>query len=301
MSLSEIKLSYAIATPSYAGDIERCRLLCASIDRFVSGHAMHYVLVEDGDVALFRSLEGPRRTVLPESALLPPWLKAWPDPFSLGKRRVWTSLGALRRGVPPLRGWHAQQLRKFALPLASREDVVLFADSDMLFLRRFALDSLTTNGAVRLYAKTDGITADMTEHVSWCGMAAALLNLPAPALPSPDYINNLVTWRRDNVLALLNHIETVSGRDWVSAIARQRRFSEYLIYGYFVERVQGLAAAGHVVESFELCKSYWGGDATGIASLRSFEEVLEHGQVAVGVQSFIGQPVAQLKALFEAQ
>ncbi len=260
-----MSLTYAIATPSYAGDIERCRLLCASIDRFVSGHAMHYILVEDGDVALFRPLEGPRRTVLPESALLPSWLKARPDPFSLGKRRVWTSLGALARGVPPLRGWHAQQLRKFALPLASREDVLLFADSDMLFLRPFALDSLTTDGAVRLYAKPDGITADMAEHVSWCGMAAALLALPAPTIPSPDYINNLVTWRRDNVLALHRHIEAVSGRGWVEAIARQRQFSEYMIYGYFVERVLGLAAAGHVADSHELCKSYWGGDATGIA------------------------------------
>jgi hypothetical protein len=301
MSPGPINLSYAIATPSYAGDIERCRLLCASIDRFVSGHAMHYLLVEDGDVALFSSLEGPRRTVLPESALLPSWLKARPDPFSFGKRRVWTSLGALARGVPPLRGWHAQQLRKFALPLASREDVLLFADSDMLFLRPFALDSLTTDGAVRLYAKPDGITADMAEHVSWCGMAADLLGLPAPTVPSPDYINNLVTWRRDNVLALHRHIEALSGRGWVEAIARQRQFSEYMIYGYFVERVLGLAAAGHVTDSHELCKSYWGGDAAGIASLRSFEEVLERGQVAVGVQSFIGQPVAQLKALFEAQ
>lgn len=301
MSLGRTDLSYCIATPSYSGDIERCRLLCASIDRFVSGHAMHYILVEDRDLALFRPLEGPRRTVLPESALLPAWLKARPDPFSLGRRRVWTSLGALARGVPPLRGWHAQQLRKFALPLVSREDVVLFADSDMLFLRPFSLDSLAADGAVRLYAKPGGIRADMTEHVSWCGMAADLLGLPAPAMPSPDYINNLVTWRRDNVLALHRHIEAVSGRDWVSAIARQRRFSEYMIYGYFVERVLGLAASGHVADSHELCKVYWGGDAGGIASLRSFEEVLERGQVAVGVQSFIGQPVAQLKALFEAQ
>ena len=74
-----------------------------------------------------------------------------------------------------------------------------------------------------------------------------------------------------------------------------------MIYGYFVERVLGLSASGHVADSHELCKSDWGGDATGVGSLRSFEEVLERGQVAVGVQSFIGQPVEQLKALFEAQ
>ena len=127
-----MSLSYAIATPSYAGDVERCRLLCASIDRFVTGHATHYLLVEDGDVPLFADLEGPRRQVIAESELLPSWLKPRPDPLSLGRRRVWTGARALLKGVPPLRGWHAQQLRKLALPLKSEEDVVLFADSDML-------------------------------------------------------------------------------------------------------------------------------------------------------------------------
>ena len=121
---------------------------------------MHYLLVEDGDVALFRDLEGPRRRVIPESALLPPWLKPRPDPLSFGKRRVWTGFRALLRGVRPLRGWHAQQLRKFALATISAEDVVLFADSDMLFLRPFDLASLTEGDAVRLYRKPDGITDD---------------------------------------------------------------------------------------------------------------------------------------------
>jgi hypothetical protein len=116
-----------------------------------------------------------------------------------------------------------------------------------------------------------------------------------------DYINNLVSWRRDRVLELLALIEARSGRDWVTAIAAQRHFSEYMIYGYYVERVLGLAAAGHFTDSHELCKVYWGGDAAELTTLRSFEDVLDAGQVAVGVQSFIGQPVERLKALFEAQ
>ena len=281
--------SFAIATPSYAGDVERCRLLCASIDRFVTGHAAHYLLVEDADVALFRPLEGPRRRVIAEFELLPVWLKSWPDPLSLGRRRVWTGPRALLRGVPPLRGWHAQQLRKFALPLKSDEDVVLFADSDMLFLRPFDVASLATQDGVRLYRKPDGIAAEMREHRGWCDSAAGLLGLPAPDFPSPDYINNM------------DHIESTSGRDWVSAIASRRGFSEYVIYGYFVERVLGLDRARHWPDPRELCKVYWGGEAGAIEGLRSFEEVLEPWQVAVGVQSFIGEPVEAIRALFETQ
>ncbi len=293
--------SFAIATPSYAGDIERCRLLCASIDRFVTGHAAHYLLVEDADVPLFASLAGPRRQVIAESALLPPWLKARLDPFSLGRRRVWTGARALIRGVPPLRGWHAQQLRKLALPLRTEEDVVLFADSDMLFLRPYDLGSLATDEGIRLYSKPDGITADMAEHRLWCANAAALLGLPDPTFPSPDYINNMVSWRRDHVRALVAHIERESGRDWVSAIASRRGFSEYMIYGYFVERVLGLGPARHWSDPRELCKVYWGGEAGVIETLRSFEDVLEPWQVAVGVQSFIGEPIETIRALFETQ
>lgn len=297
-----MSLSYAIATPSYAGDLERCRLLCASIDRFVSGHAMHYLLVENKDVALFKALEGPRRRVIAEAELLPSWLASWPDPLSLGRRRIWTGLGALRRGVPPLRGWHAQQLRKLALPLHSDEDVVLFADSDMIFLRPYDLRSLAVDGKVRLYRKPAHITSDMAEHVTWCEGASRLLGLPAPSFPSDDYINNMVSWRRGNVMAMITRIEELSGRDWVSAIASQRQFSEYTIYGYFVEQMLDLDTSGHWPDAHELCKVYWfSGTTDTIASLQSFEEVLEPGQVAVGVQSFIGEPVERLRELFEAQ
>lgn len=294
--------TFALATPSYRGDIERCRLLCASIDRFVTGHAVHYLLVEDRDVALFRELEGPRRRILPESQLLPGWLRSRPDPLSFGKRRLWTGVQALSRGIPPLRGWHAQQLRKFAVAKAAAEDVILFADSDMLFVRPFDVTSLSDEGAIRLYRKPDAITADMARHIPWCTHASALLGLDPPSFPSPDYINNLVSWRRDHVLALLDHVESVSGRDWVSAIARERQFSEYVIYGYFVERVLGLEAAGHWPDARELCKVYWfSEDVAGMDRLASFEEVLEPWQVAVGIQSFIGQPLDRIRALFEQQ
>lgn len=296
-----MSFSYAIATPSYAGDVERCRLLCASIDRFVTGHATHYLLIEDGDMPLFRDLAGPRRQVIAESELFPPWLKPRPDPLSLGRRRVWAGARALLKGVPPLRGWHAQQLRKLALPLKSEEDVVLFADSDMLFLRPFDLGSLATPQGVRLYRKPDGITKGKVEHEAWCAHASAILGLPAPTFPSADYINNMVSWRRDNVRALMAHIEKVTGRDWVRAVASRRAFSEYMIYGYFVEQVLGLGPAGHWSDARELCKVYWGGEAGAIDGLRSFEEVLEPWQVAVGVQSFIGEPIEKIRALFETQ
>jgi len=302
LSIKAAQTSFALATPSYRGDVERCRLLCASIDRFVTGHAVHYLLIEDRDVPLFREFEGPRRRVLAESELLPHWLKSRPDPFTLGRRRVWTGLRAALRGLPPLRGWHAQQLRKFAVAKASVEDVILFTDSDMLFVRPFDVRSLEKDGATRLYRKPDAITADMARHRPWCENASALLGLGAPPYPGPDYINNMVSWRREHVLSLLDLIERRGGRDWVTAIAHDRQFSEYMIYGYYVERVLGLEAAGHWADPRELCKVYWfNEDVEGFDLLESFEQVLEPWQVAVGVQSFIGEPLERIRALFERQ
>jgi hypothetical protein len=263
---------------------------------------VHYLLVEDRDVPLFKDLEGPRRRILPESQLLPGWLRPWPDPLSLGRRRLWTGLRALARRLPPLRGWHAQQLRKFAVARVCPEDVFLFADSDMLFVRPFDVSGLERDGAIRLYSKPDAITADMLErHVPWCENAASLLGLGPPVFPCPDYIN-MVSWRREVVLGLLDGIERESGEDWVSALARRRRFSEYVIYGTYVERLVGLEAARHWAAPQELCKYYWfSEDMVGFERLESFEDVLEPGQVAVAVQSFIGQPLEAIRRLYERQ
>ncbi len=292
--------TFAIATPSYAVDLQRCILLCASIDRYVSGHRMHYLLVEDRDAALFRHLEGPKRRIIIESQLLPSWLTSWPDPLSFGRRRVWTGAGALARRVPPLRGWHAQQLRKLALPLLVGEDVLLFADSDVIFLKPFDLARLSDGAGTRMFRAPGAVHAGMVEHVRWHETAAAMLGRPAPSLPAADYITHLVSWRGDNVRALIAHIEAVSGRHWIASVAADRCFSEYMIYGRFIETVLGVEASGHVFDEADLARSFWSHDDIAAGGLNSLEEQLAGGQVAVGVQSFLGEPIERLRLIFEA-
>ncbi len=48
---------------------------------------------------------------------------------------------------------------------------------------------------MRLYRRPAGVTAGMSEHVSWLIRAADALGIPAPPRPADDYINNLITWR----------------------------------------------------------------------------------------------------------
>lgn len=288
---------FAIATPSYINDLERCRLLCASVDHFVTDLTVHYLLVEDRDVAAFRQFEGPKRRIIAESELLPQWLKPWSDPISGGRRRVWTGPGALMRGLRPLRGWHAQQLRKFALPLAVDDDVFLYADSDVIFLKPFAQSEQVGPAGVRLYAKREGIRAGMHEHVRWLNHAASILGVSPPELPATDYINNLATWTGPNVRLLIKAIEQRSSRHWVQAVGKDRSFSEMMIYGVFVEGVLG-GASGHAPSDGELSRTYWLEKDVERDSFRAAGPLLAGPQVSIGVQSFIGVPLEDLWAVF---
>jgi hypothetical protein len=289
---------FAIATPSYAGDLERCRLLCDSIDHFVSGMTMHYLLIDPVDEALFRPLEGPRRRIITDAELLPAWLKGRNDPFRPG-RRIWTGPRALLNRVPPLRGWHVQQLRKFSVARLIPEDVILFADSDIVFLRPYDLALQIKGERTRLYAKPHGITAAMEPQQHWLASAGRILGTEPPTQPVDDPIGPLVTWRRETVLALLADVEALSRRHWAAAIAQDRNFSEYLIYAIYVT-ARPEEAGRHWTDTESLAAIAWFDHEMPAGGVAELTGAMSARQVALCVQSFIGVPVEEMRALFEA-
>ena len=200
----------AVVTASYASDFERCRLLCDSLDRRLSGDWCHYILVEAADLARFAALRGPRRLIVDEREILPNWLKPFPDPLSFGRRRVWLS-----PFTPPLRGWHVQQLRRLGMGR-------LLSEGNDLF-RRFRRcpdarirsgDACGGTANLRLYRRDLGITADLPEHCGWVRRSHSLLGLPVELLPPyHDYINTLIGWRSDTLRSLLDHLEAENGHE----------------------------------------------------------------------------------------
>ena len=227
--------SIALVTPSYAADFERCRLLCDSMDAFVSGHTHHYILVADNDAGMFAALAGSKRTIVTESDILPSWLHPVPGGLRANSRKMWLSFRTL-----PMRGWHVQQLRRIAIANHVGDDGLLYCDSDMLFVKSFDTSSLWRQDALRLYKISNGITPDMSEHKTWCNVAAQLLGHQVPQFPADDFINNLVSWRRETALQLCETIEHHTGRHWIAAIGRNRTFSECQIYGAHVGRSEML-------------------------------------------------------------
>ena len=283
----------AIVTASYAPDFQRCKLLCETIDRFVTGAPRHYILVEQRDVALFRQLETSDRMVISERDLLPDWLRPYNDPLSLFRRRIWLS-----RRTQPLRGWHVQQLRRIAIASHVREDALIYVDSDVAFIKPFDAHVFWRNGLVRLFRRDDGIASALSDQEIWSQNAGKALGIAA-ASPSPhDYIATLIAWRRDSVEAMCRHIEAVHGKHWVEVVASVRKFSECIMYGRFVDDVAG--GADHFHGSEEFCHVQWFGTPHSDAEISAFIAEIRPEQVAIGMQSFIGTDIARLRRLLGA-
>lgn len=287
----EQTMTSAMVTASYGPDLGRCRLLCETVDRHVTGISHHYILVEHRDVALFRQLETKNRTVIDERDLLPRWLHAFNDPASLFRRRVWLSLKTW-----PLRGWHVQQLRRIAIAAHAPEAVLVYCDSDVAFLKPFDCAAFQRRGEIRLFRRDDALLgAGHEDHRIWSRNAGAALGIEPPAASAHDYISTLIAWHRDSVTAMCRRIEDVHSQHWVEAIGSVRKFSECMIYGRYVDEVLG--GAGHFRGSEEFCRVHWTGSAMSDNEFRHFVDDMAPEQVAIGMQSFIGTDVERIRRL----
>jgi len=281
--------AFVMVTPSYRNDFERCRLLCESVDLKTTGLSHHYILVEHRDVAQFRQLEGPRRTVVDERDLLPAWLHAFSDSIGSHGRSIWLSLRTM-----PLRGWHVQQLRRIAIAGRVDAETLIYVDSDVVFVRSFDFGAFRAGGRTRLFRRDDALDRpDLELQRGWSRHAGRTLGLTGDT--RHDYISTLIAWDRRTVVAMCEHIERTHGRHWVEAIASSRRFSECMIYGRYVDEVRG--GAGHFHSGEELCRVHWTGEPMSDQEFRRFVAEMAPHQIAVGMQSFIGTDLDRIRRL----
>lgn len=239
-----------VVTPTYAPDLELFSDLHESVLRCFPADVRHMAVVPETDLPLFRRFEGPRclvsgvREVLPVLAL--PFLR-------LMGSRVWINL---RRPVPPLRGWIIQQLVKLSVASQVSEQIIITADSDLVFIRPVTVATFALDGKTRLYRLDEGVTAALPRHLRWHAVAHELLGLPpAPPPPLPDYVSPLIPWDRDVANRMLRRIEQVTGRRWLDVVGKELHFSECMLYGVFADQFEG---AEHVTLTAEsLCHSYW--------------------------------------------
>ncbi len=139
---------FAIITPSYFPDLDRCRLLCESIQTFVKPPYKHYLIVDRRDFARFTPLAGPETEVLTVEDVVPLRLRRLPL-----SNKIWLSFKTI-----PIRNWFLQQLVKLEIARSVSEENIVFVDSDVVFVRPFDLQSLLRNEKLRLYRNKKAMT-----------------------------------------------------------------------------------------------------------------------------------------------
>ena len=283
--------SVAFVTKSYGPDLERCELLCRSIE-LLAPDTRHWIIVDSRDLAAFSGLENERTRIVTTEELLPRRVRRL-EVYGVGKN-IW--LGAR---TTPMRGWLVQQLAKLAITSVANDDVLIHADSDVVLIRPFREDALTdAGGSLRLFRIPAAIDEGLPDHVRWHRTAERLLGIQARPLPLPDYVGGLIPWRREVVVALLEEIEARSGRDWMRTLASARHVSEYILYGRFVEDVLGRSSR-EPGASLSLCHCYWGSEPLTTSELETFIAEASPEEVAVMISAKAGMGPADYVDVLE--
>jgi len=265
-----------LITPSYAPDFDRCKVLCESVETYVTGIENHFLVVDRQDKELFSQLESKRCSVIVKEDIVPSWLHRLP-----GSRKWWLSGRTI-----PVRGWILQQIVKLSVAEWSQADVFMFADSDVFFVRPFDARSTVVNDRVRLFrAPKKAEDYQDRRHNNWDRLAGNLFSLSGDGHCNSDYISQLNTWRRDALLQLLERIQQYTGKPWKQALCNKWDLSEYVLYGVFVDQVLGTSNAGHYLDSSEICNCSWHQNIDGQEALKRFINQTLPDQSAVLVQS----------------
>jgi hypothetical protein len=243
----------------------------------------HWIIVDRGDLPLFRSLQSNRTNVIAKEEVLPVWVHRV-DTLKLGLRsNIW-----LQARGRPIRGWLLQQLVKLAVARSLKADVVVHADSDVVLLRPFSREIVVDgDGRVRLFERPEYVDEALPDHIRWHRSAERLLEVGPAGLPLPDYISTLVPWKRENAVALLDHLEKTTGRHWLRAVAAAWDVSEYVLYGRFVRDVLG-ARGGQFVSSSPLCLDYYKRVPLTVPELTTFLDGIGEEAVAVSLTAKAG-------------
>lgn len=263
-------LRWAAITPSYEKDLERCKILCRSVDVCIPDDVLHVLIVDRRDRECFASLRSHRRKILFVEDILPWWILRLPL-----ARRWWLNLCGT-----PIRNWVLQQIVKIQAAAISEADAVLFVDSDVAFVRPFSLRQLEREGKIAL----NRVSFTNPQHACWLRNARAILGVPG-SNDEINYIGNLISWRVSTARALVGYLGKIRHRHWIREFASRWQVSEYMVYGTFVEHVLGMEASGHFPAAMPLIHLSWGHDLTTEAGVDAFFAGLEPRHVAIMIHS----------------
>lgn len=283
-------MTLGILTPSYRPDLPGLRRLHESVLRHVEDDSIHHVIVPRKDLELFSPLVSDRLTLWAEEEFLPSHFILTDGFADLVRRIGFLPAKARVKAVnrrhpwPPVRGWILQQIVKLEAARRMDADVIAVIDSDVVLIKPVSADTFRRDSVVRLYRDPTGVTEDMTRHVRWERAAGRLLGTASTNPVGADYIAGLVSWDPLLVAACLRRVEDVMADDWASVIGQQLHFSEFMLYGTYVDHF-GTAEQKSFISERTLCHSWWDPSPLDMRAAELFIGSVSPDDVAVHVQS----------------
>jgi len=264
-----------LITPSYGPDFDRARLLLASCERHVSGIERHLLLIDEADRAQFQRLQSDQVELVSKESRLPWWVRRSPR-----SSRWWLSLGSL-----PVRGWILQQVMKLAIAEYYDAEALVFADSDMIFIKPFHPQMLIRDNKLRHYCDRRGphMRSDR-RYQNWYQFAAQVCGIDNPDQINGSYIAQLNSWRHENVIELYRPLEQGYQHGWMTRLLRCLDMSEYVLYGTYVDHCLG-DLSGHYRDPQQLCHSSWFHPIEKAADVDHFVKKLAPEHLALHLQS----------------
>lgn len=277
--------AFAMVTPSYAADFDRCRLLVKSVRKHVRFPLRHYIVVEQVDLSLFQPLAGPDTIVMTSEELLGNRLQHIP-----GTTRKWKT-----KYTGPISGWIYQQLVKITFALQALEDVLIFVDSDVLFLRPFDSSHFVRDGKIHLRLMENYFNETFD---AWYKFAYEIFHLKdfKPGLPRPNYVGNLITWKPEIARSMCAYIEEKNGKPWIEVLAPTNHLSEYTLYGLYVQHILA-DKTEHFVDHPVMCRNYWGTSEMNDAELKAFIDGIKEEEFTFMISSKAGIDVSRYEHL----
>ncbi len=278
--------NYALVTPSFSLDFERCHMLVESAERWVAPYVHHYLVVDRRDATLFKRFASARTDILVVEDIVPSWLFRVPI-----IRRFWFSLRTL-----PVRNWILQQMVKLSIPSVIQQDVLLCTDSDVFFVAPFDPRTFERDGKVPLFVET-GQRGLIKSNDEWHRVAAGLLGLEPQESYDTNYIGNIIPWQRTTALSMQERVSQVAGKPWQLALIRQLVFAEYILYGMYSQQVLG-PGAGQWADNTSRTLCYWNPTALSVAGLEDLRSRLQPQHHSVMISAKSRTPVTDIRKVF---
>jgi hypothetical protein len=289
--MSDAAQKWAIVTPTYHLDYEQFKLMCESMDHFVKGQWHHYVVVTKADYKMFAPFNGPRRTVIENTKILPPWLRYI---GKLGRVRSGSFWFSWRTG--PIFGWHIQQIVKLSMASFVKEDKLLLVDSDLFFVRPFNLDKIIKNAIIPLWRSSDDYQTRKTAPPPYIDHAKKILGIDLNT-PSHDHANNIVVWDRQTAIDLCDYIAKRHKKHWIAALSGFQAISEGSFYGLYVEHIAPDKNRFKNVSYF-FTKTTGGDIQMSETDFEKFVSTLDDDNVAFGFQSSARYDNNKLRSIY---